>query len=110
MVMVHILEFVKDNYYTWFHSQLSLLQRNTLSSYTQYTFFSQSVKCRSRALSHGECFQSLSRTITMHGFTFPAITHILHKKYTDFPEANFVRPVVDRWKNGWLIYIYRTLL
>ena len=46
----------------------------------------------------------------MHGFTFPAIIHILHKKYTDFPEANFVTPVVDRWKNGWLIYIYRTLL
>ena len=33
-----------------------------------------SVKCRSRALCHGVCLKSMSRTITMQGIILAAIT------------------------------------
>ena len=70
-------EYVQHNYsYARFDNYSYHCCRETHFSSRLYIIFDSqwSVKCRSRALCHGVCLKSMSRTITMQGIILAAIT------------------------------------
>ena len=74
----YVKGYVKDNYFARFHTRslagitdaekTKLRHKNEQSQWT--------VKYRSRAPGQGACLKGMSRTITLQGFTFLALTNV----------------------------------